>query len=302
MASAPVTDRGCRGNLRKAGEAAIAHRFHELTEAKLDRDFRLYELRPLVVKSVSNECLDAACRDIARGDGGELRWTLRDDKSWRPPSLFSVFSSCGAALNTFGRWRLDASGLKVGAHAHFNWMEFEVRLPIQHLKGRPPNLDVVLADETSLLAIESKLLETLDEGKAAAYQSSYADPMASLEVDPSWQELHRTGHSRFCYVGVGQLVRHYLGLKTQILPGGQFASRRATLLYLYWEPDDPDNQVTTRHRQEVGELVAWLRDDHISFEAICLRELWIRWATDEDAGTREHAALLESRYGVSLRP
>jgi hypothetical protein len=49
-----------------------------------DADSRLANLRPLVVATVDDAALEAALRDIARGDGNEMLWT-RFRGSLQPP-------------------------------------------------------------------------------------------------------------------------------------------------------------------------------------------------------------------------
>jgi hypothetical protein len=300
-------ERGCCGDVRYLGESAIAARFKELQvrdfgkPIEFDRDDRFHTLRPLVVRSLSDEVLAEIVHQIGKGQGGELNWVLRDDRSWCPPSLHSVYSSCGLAINAFGPWACDPSDLPLYGSG-FESCRFEVKLRIRKIRGWPPNLDVVLANKTRVVAIESKLLETLKPTKPASYQESYKAAIASLNIDPSWHELYRKGHEQFCYVGVGQLFRHYLGLKTQIDEGGLYEGRNdATLLYLFWEPNAPDAEgVVKRHREEVADLLARLKDPQIRFEARGYRDLWDEWAKSADADLKAHVALIEERYGVSI--
>ena len=57
-----------------------------------------------------------------------------------------------------------------------------------------------------------------------------------------YQQLKRAP-DLFNYLDAAQLVRHYLGLKTQAAPGGVHAGKRAVLVYLFWEPANaPDLQ------------------------------------------------------------
>lgn len=78
---------GRPANARPLAEKAFGARFSELTGLELDGDGRLPELRPLVLETIDNASLEACLRDIARGDGGELRWTTRPDGTKRPPSI-----------------------------------------------------------------------------------------------------------------------------------------------------------------------------------------------------------------------
>ena len=61
-----------RPNLRPHAEEALLERFRALHGLETDASRRLANLRPLVVETVGEAALEAALRDIARGDGGEL--------------------------------------------------------------------------------------------------------------------------------------------------------------------------------------------------------------------------------------
>src|SRR5688572_26187207 len=107
------SDASTPANLRPRAERALINRFVALTGIAPDADGRVVDLRPLVVDTIDDDALEEAKSDIARGDGQELLWITRNDGSRRPPSLHSVFSSCGAALNNFGPWRLEPLSLEV---------------------------------------------------------------------------------------------------------------------------------------------------------------------------------------------
>jgi hypothetical protein len=172
------------------------------------------------------------------------------------------------------------------------------------LKGKPPNLDVVLQDDRHALCIESKLLEHLSGGCRATFQPSYAGAIAHAHA--SWQGLYEAllkDPCFFSYLDTGQLVRHYLGIKTQIADGGRLAGKKATLLYFYWEPDDADDQrACILHREEVARLAARVSDPSIRFDTMTHRDLWRTWArsSSEPDWLPRHAQLLEARYGLSL--
>ena len=53
----------------------------------------------------------------------------------------------------------------------------------------------MFARNDEVVAIESKLLETLAESKAAEYPPSYGAAVASLDIDPSWDRSTGAGTS-----------------------------------------------------------------------------------------------------------
>src|SRR5262245_51710150 len=99
--SAPMKD----PSLPQRACIAIVEAAKTRTGVVLDEDYRSADLSPLVVPTLAHAELERALRDIAAGDGKELQWTLINGRA-RPPSLYSAYSSCLLALNTFGPWRL----------------------------------------------------------------------------------------------------------------------------------------------------------------------------------------------------
>jgi len=290
-------------NLRPRAERALIKALRKRRDIEPDRDDRLELLRPLVVETIDEANLKRALEDIGLGDGQELRWTKRDDGSPRPPSINSIFSSCGAALNNFGPWRLAPESLSLLGESGFSELRFEAKLPIFH-RGRAPNLDVLLYDEERVFAVESKLCEHLTPGKQAKFKESYdrVGP-SSHESWAALYELLKVRPERFCYLDVGQLVRHYFGLAKQTSEGGAHARKRALLIYLYWEPDDADDQdACLRHRDEVEAFKQIVADPGVPFVALTHRQLWESWKTqrDQPEWLPKHVSLLEARYAVAV--
>ncbi|HXH89510.1 MAG TPA: hypothetical protein VNI55_13010 [Gaiellaceae bacterium] len=158
------------------------------------------------------------------------------------------------------------------------------------------------------MVIESKLTEHLDANHVATFQDKYK--RAILFAESSWRAFYEELLSepaqklsrRFQYLHVGQLVRHYLGLASQVAEGGIYEGRSATLLYLYWEPDDAESYLACQtHRAEVLAAQAAVSDPDIPFGAMSYRDLWRSWAQPNEPGLQQrHARYLEGRYGVAL--
>jgi hypothetical protein len=289
-------------NARPAAERALVDRFVQLTDRELDSDERLSELRPLVVETVDDAALDACVQDIGRGDGGELRWSERRDGSKCAPSLHSVFSSCGAALNHFGAWRLAPRTLHLVGETSFAELRLEEKLRIFR-GGRAPNLDCVVWDETRVAALESKLCEHLAPGHPALFRESY-ERVAPVAHE-SWRalyELLKSDTDRFVYLDAAQLVRHYFGLRAQLAEGKRHAGKHGWLVYSYWEPSDADTQpVPLAHRREVAELQSLVADPAVNFLPVTYRDLWSDWESrDSPPWIGRHVELLRSRYDVAL--
>jgi hypothetical protein len=287
-------------NVRPLAEKALRKRFTEITGIEPDADGRLRELRPLVVETIDDLTLARCLEDIARGDGRELEWTMRSDGTRRPPSLHSVFSSCGAALNTFGAWRLAPQTLHLAGETGLGELRLEEKLRI-FKGGRAPNLDCVLWDDARLTAVETKLCEHLAPGHSASFQESYE----RVGLHESWAtlyELLKKEPDHFCYLDAAQLVRHYFGVRTQISAKRTHGGKTAKLVYLYWEPVGGETEpVCVKHRQEVDELRQMVADPAIPFVTLSYRELWGEWERrHQPAWLHDHVELLRERYNVPL--
>ena len=289
-------------NLRKSrAEQALVRQFIDLTGLRPDGTDRLANLRPLVLETVADAELEAALRDIAQGDGNELLWT-RHDGVLRPPSLHSVYSSCGLAVNTFGPWRNAPGSLALLGKTGFTSLTFEGKLPI-FSTGRAPNLDVIASDDRRVIAVESKLTEHLAGGQLAAFKPSY-DKGIELAHD-SWRAMYerlKRAPDTFAYLDAAQLIKHYLGLKKQSGPGRPYHEREATLVYLYWEPTNAtDLQACRSHAEEISAFAKAVDDPQLTFVRMTHLDLWAAWENDDSAhAIKRHSALLRRRYELTL--
>ena len=260
---------------------------------------RAEEIEAVVVKTISIEALRAALDDIDGGDGGERKWKIRADGSRQRPKLHSAYSSCGLALNFVRPWRLDPSSLVVANHAGFDALTFEQQLRVFR-GGRAPNVDVFLTTAGRALAIESKLTEHLNRKAPAKFSDAYERLKQS--ADATWWSMFqhlKQAPATFKFLDAAQLVKHYFGLKTSCKKQG---ITDATLLYLYWEPGDPDRHPEfADHAREVEEFKRAVSDPVVTFQAFGLPELWASWfELREPAWLHDHVIALRERYAFSL--
>jgi hypothetical protein len=92
-----------------------------------------------------------------------------------------------------------------------------------------------------------------------------------------------------------QLVKHAFGLAYT------FRDRPITLLYVFWEPSNPEAyQLFAEHRAEVARFAASIGGGGPEFIAMSYPELWTFWeASAEPEWLPVHVGRLRSRYGVS---
>jgi hypothetical protein len=88
----------------------------------------------------------------------------------------------------------------------------------------------------------------------------------------------RAKPNAYRFFHAAQIVKHYLGLKAD--RPSLIRGRPTTLLYLYWEPEDPHaHPFFAEHEAEVREFAEGLRDDVVSFALQSYRDLWNDWKT-----------------------
>jgi hypothetical protein len=183
----------------------------------------------------------------------------------------------------------------------FDTLRFEVKFPIVEDDRRtPPNLDVVAWRSDHLVAVESKFVEHIAPRHTANFASAYDD--AIVEAHPTWREkidLLRSSPDEYRFFSAAQMVKHYLGLKAD--RAKRITGRPVTLLYLYWEPADPQtHRFFSEHRAEVADFADGLADEKIQFASLSYRELWKEWRTKGAPELRRHVGALEGRYLLDL--
>jgi hypothetical protein len=237
----------------------------------------------------------SALDQLGGGDGGEL--IVRAGKL--APKFCAAYSSSALAVNTFAPWLGHEKSLVLVGRSGFAELAFEVRFPTG-LQGNPPNLDVVAQTSETLVAIESKCLEYLGEHEAR-FQQSYDDVVVELAHE-SWiklfQDLKRDPRL-LSRLGVGQLMRHYLGLRRAIVNG---ETEAATLLYIFWEPENASSfDEFAAHRNDLDRLMQRVSDPTVRIAAASYPELWQSWAQSSGPDwLTNHLLALRQRYTLRL--
>ena len=271
---------------------------HALVEAaaRTGRFDRSYCGAPLdnIVDTLSLGQARAALAQLGGGDGGELA-----PQPSGSPKFCAAYSSSALAVNTFGPWLHRPQELVLAGHSDFDDLAFEVKFPTG-LQGKPPNLDVVAVSPDVLVAVESKCIEYLGTHEAT-FQSSYDAAVGELAHE-SWRSLFedlKADAFLLPHLGVGQLMRHYLGLRRAIVSGTASAAK---LLYLYWEPrDGSDFDELAAHRRDLARMAERVADPSVEFAAMSYPGLWAQWAAlDSPEWLAIHLAALRERYAVSL--
>ena len=210
------------------------------------------------------------------------------------PKFHAAHSSAALAANTFGPFLRDHAGVPIGSKSFTgeSALEHECRT---RLGGTPPTLDFLVQGE-QILAVESKCIEHFSS-HIARFSDGYTHAME--DAHQSWRAEHRRlleDPVRYRYLDAAQLVKHYLGLKTQ------YRDRPVTLAYVYWLPTNALKLAPcTIHAAELEEFAAQVADPKITFIAVKYSDLWEAWSSPrQPRWLRHHAAALRRRYETAV--
>jgi hypothetical protein len=287
--------------LQQRARRALTRRLEELLADRLggeppglERE-RVRFLADNLVPGLSAWQISVLSHQIARGDGGEL-----DDSEGRP-GLHCAWSSAGLVANCFGAWIGRAPELRLAGHSAFERFELERRCPI-FKGGTPPNLDLVLWDDTAAIGVESKCTEHLGRRGPAKFSSAYDREDLDGLLDDAWRAVFheqrtaaRAGRIPYRHLDTAQLVKHALGLSRT------FPDRDLILAYLYWEPRRAEQEdVLLEHRGEVQELSEQLAGARIAFLPMSYTHLWEAWEqAPQPVWLSGHVTELRERYDVA---
>ena len=210
-----------------------------------------------------------------------------------PLKICAVHSSAALTANTFGRWKLEPTRLKILGLSGFHSVRLEAKCATG-LKGTPPNLDVLLESSRIVVGIESKLLEPLTL-KKPQFSPSY-----SLENLPRcekvwWYLLCDVRNWPPSHLDAAQLIKHYLGLRKKYQDG-----RQVYLVYLYWKPLNAESfPEYRRHEEEIKRFHdAVAGKSEIQLVAMDYLQLWDSW--EQNPELAEHTHLLKKRYCTDI--
>lgn len=159
------------------------------------------------------------------------------------------------------------------------------------LRGKSPNLDVLLRAPDGMVGIESKLTEHLSRHQAKfndfRREQGCFDEMPRLKTQPDI----------YTQLDAAQLIKHAFGLARTS------SGRTVALLYLFWEPANPqDCAEFAEHRAEIEVFAARVAGSVPTFRAICYPALWRSWGegTCVSEWLRRHLGNLQDRYLIRI--
>ncbi len=234
-----------------------------------------------LVEGISLEDFEA---DLQQGGGDELRGKFR-----------AVRSSSALAVNTFAPFKAHREDLLLPGGETFEELKFERKCP-NGVSEFAPFLDLLVESQKGVVGVESKLLEPLSR-HTAKFSPSYDKRIKDDRRQSGWfQEMQRLIEAPKAYqwLDAAQLVKHAFGI------AHTFRGRPTTLLYLFWEPANPDAfPFFAEHRKEVAQFAAAIAGGGPTFVAMSYPELWRLWVAQTKAKwLTAHIGRLRARYEV----
>lgn len=280
----PIARRRSSRSVRTSSLRALADGYLEgKPDGILDARGYLSDYRDALLEGVLPESFVA---DLTAGAGNELH-----------SKFLAPHSSSALAVNSFG-WFFGKPGLlDLPGYGVQDLVGFEQKFPTGLVRAEAPHLDVVLANDDRIVAIESKCLEFLSPG-APAFSERYRTEITDERSQGPWyQEMVRILEGKgesYRHLDAAQLIKHALGLSYK-------QERPVTLLYLWWEPANADAfPVFAAHRDEVERFALNLGEGQPRFVAMPYNDLWSYWLQSARSDVREHSRNLLHRYGRAI--
>jgi len=252
-------------------------------DCKVDHNGYAPDFRETLLSRVIPQDFEA---DLSAGDGNELQTKFR-----------AIHSSSGLAVNCFAPFRRQIADLLLQPSGAFERLQFERKCPTGLKGGRSPNLDVVLTGPNGIVGIESKLTEYLAK-HSADFSPAYAEQIRDARREGGYfSEMLRLMDAPKSYrlLDAAQLIKHAFGL------AHTFSDRPMTLLYLFWEPANPEaSSIFAAHRAEIAEFAERVAGATPSFSAMSYPELWSKLEASGPDWVKAHVEELKARYLVSL--
>lgn len=224
--------------------------------------------------------------DLSAGDGNELETKFR-----------AAHSSSALAVNCFAPFRRRISELTLPIGGAFHDLQFERKCPTGLRGRRAPNLDVLLSGLTGIVGVESKLTEFLGRHRAE-FSPAYADQIRDERREQGYfREMLRlmAAPDGYVWLDAAQLIKHAFGLART------FKDHPVTLLYLFWEPENPEcSPEFAAHRQEIAAFAEQVAGSKPEFTAMSYPELWAAWRKETPEWLSGHLDQLGDRYLIRI--
>ena len=262
-------------------------------------------------------CWGKIKEELNAGAGSELKG-----------NFLAVHSSSALCVNNFVPFKAyhkkRSCRLPLGSTTYFGFdeePEFETKLrtglKLPNGEDRtPPHLDFYLENDKTIIGIESKFTEYfgikkpnyLSKDRKTKEERNNLEPyrdQKTLDYLPEGFHdkiieyyYHYNGASQ--HLHIAQLIKHSIGLLKKCRENG----KEAVLVYLYWEPTNPTDNLFTNHRDEIVVFGEKMRqfEPNIKFIPLSYPKFWELCIDDKslDDLLKEHIHKVRERYEFKI--
>lgn len=223
---------------------------------------------------------DLYLEDLMNGSGNELKSKFN-----------AIYSSSALAVNNFAIVKKHLTDFKFFDYSDFNDARFERQFKTG-LGGTPPNLDFTIENKETIIAFESKYLETLNK-KKAKFADSYNKKKLDY-LDDFWFDLIKKYKGFNSNLDVAQLIKHSIGLLNHRRKNPQ---QKVILVYLYWTPDNYNNITKLiKHQKDLVEFEKDIKKNKdLKFMSLTYNEFWKLY---DNSIFKEHFDKMRNRYKI----
>lgn len=206
----------------------------------------------------------------------------------------ALFSSSALVVNNFAIIKEKIKEFEFLHYKNFNSALFE-RQFTTGLRGTPPNLDFTIENDNTIIAFESKFLETLIQTKAEFSKSYNVNKLNYL--DKFWFDLINQYSNKFFYIDVAQLIKHSIGL---INYNNKNKSKKIILVYIYWTPiNEISFNEYKQHKNELDDFTNSIKKQNdIEFTSMTYQELWNSYYSCIEIN--KHFEKVKARYSLTI--
>ncbi len=234
--------------------------------------------------------------ELGGGQGSELKADANGIMKFN-----AVHSSSALCVNNFAPIKFQKDKFSFLGNTDFTEASFEKKLSTGI---STPNLDFYLKNSLTVIGIESKFIETLEDKCPNTNLDRYQNrpELAYLPTEFSEVLQHYVDCKDQMYLDVAQLLKHSIGLINRANTRYKFILNKffskPKLVYLYWQPTNWYNSdVYRQHEDEIADFKNRVKPI-IDFAPMSYLELWKFYENDENFGAHIHN--VKARYCIAV--
>lgn len=234
--------------------------------------------------------------ELGGGQGSELKADANGVVKFN-----AVHSSSALCVNNFAPFKLHKHKFSFLGSTDFTEATFEKKLPTG---VSTPNLDFYLENSHTVIGIESKFTEILEDKYPNKNLDKYQNRAGLAYLPAEFSEVlqHYIDCKAEMYLDVAQLLKHSMGLINRASTRNKFIFNKflskPKLVYLYWQPTNWYNfDIYRKHEDEVADFKKRI-EAVIEFTPLSYSEFWKMYENDGNFGA--HVQNVKARYCISV--